>query len=270
MNRNVKLLISFLITLLTCSYSFALDFKIKKTKNPMINYNEWIPQQEWPSVIDGVHLYFPQTTTLSSDTVAVVKDHIVIPELSAKQYFIAALVFATENFDKEAGEEVIAIDYSSFEFDILLKTSRGTNNNETSYTRVMSFKAKDEGLDFTVGEIDCRYREKGIVPRTLRLEKLHPEINKRHAELVREFVDVNSDYIDRLHVYIDSRKDIESSYYSVLSKGGPIEVGMNMDEVTILVGPPFDKRTSGNKTRWIYYNNEVIIFVDGIVSKIVK
>ena len=125
-------------------------------------------------------------------------------------------------------------------------------------------------MGFSIEDIDCRYKEKGLIPRTLRLEKLHPESNKRHAELVREFVEINSEYLNGMNEYIDSRRDIQSLFFSALSKGGPIEVGMNMDEVVILLGSPLDKRTSGNRTRWMYSNDEVIIFTDGVVSKIVN
>lgn len=270
MNRNVKLHLTLLITLLTYSCSFALDLKLKKDKTPMINYNEWIPSQEWATNSDGKRLYFPQTTIMSSDTIAIVTGHIIIPDLTASQYFLAALVFVSEHIDKEAGEGFLVIDYNSLEFEVLLKISRGTLNNETSYTRVASFKAKENELSFSVEDIDCRYKEKGLIPRTLRLEKLHPESNKRHAELVREFVEINSDYLNGMSEYIDSRRDIHSHFFSTLSKGGPIEVGMNMDEVVILLGAPLDKRKSGNKTRWIYSNDEVIIFTDGVVSKIVN
>ena len=270
MNRNVKLFLTFLIAFLTYSWSFAFDLKLKKDRSPMINYNEWIPTQEWADNRNGERLYFPQTTLMSSDTIAVVTGQIIIPDLTAVQYFLAALVFVSEHIDKEAGEGFLVIDYHSLEFEVLLKTSRGTNNNETSYTRVSFFKADENGLWFSVKEIDCRYKEKGLIPRTIRLEKLHPENNRRHAEIVREFVEINSDYLNGMSDYIDSRRDIHSHFFSELSEGGPVEVGMNMDEVVVLLGSPLDKRKSGNRTRWIYSNDEVIIFTDGVVSKIVN
>ena len=99
---------------------------------------------------------------------------------------------------------------------------------------------------------------------------MHPEKNARHAELVKEFVDVNSKYLAQLGDYAKTRKDIKSPNFEKLKKGGSAEIGMTQDEVIILEGAPLDKRKSGEKTRWVYSTEYIIIFTNGKVSKIIN
>lgn len=274
-----KWTLSVLLLFTLTQWVSALDLKFKKGNTPMVDYNEWIPQQQWPSDIDGVKQFYPSTQVVetvgdddanANDTVAVVTGRLSVSGLDARQCFLSALVFASNNFNVDDNEGFEEIDYSGLGFKILLKTTQGGNNNETTYTRSISCKTDDGCIDFTVNEIDCRFRDKGVIPRTIRMEKLQPDKNKRHAELVKEFVEVNSDYLGRLADYMSSRNDIQSPNFAKLEKGGNVTEGMNMDEVTILLGPPLNKRKSGKKYRWIYSNDFVVIFTDGVVTKIVN
>lgn len=254
----------------------ALNIKIGKKDEPMVDYNEWIPQQQWPENIDGAKQFYPITKAVAgadneevADTIAVVEGRLQIPGLDARQCFLAALVYASDNFDTEANEGFEEIDYNDLSFKMLLKTTQGRNNTETTYTRSIECSAADGGIGFVVTDIDCKFRDKGIIPRTLRLEKLQPGGNKRHSELVKEFVEVNSDYLNNMASYVSTRKDISSPNFDKLKRKADVAEGMNMDEVTILLGPPLNKRKSGTKYRWIYSNDFVVIFADGVVTKIV-
>lgn len=276
MNSNMKAAV-ITIAMLTTFVGNALNIKIGKKDNPMVDYNEWIEQQQWPETIDGIKQFYPITATAANetddaamDTIAIVKGQLQIPGLDARQCFLAALVYASDNFDTEANEGFEEIDYSNLSFKMLLKTTQGRNNTETTYTRSIAFKSMDGVLDFTVADIDCKFRDKGIIPRTLRLERLQPDNNKRHAELVKEFVEVNSGYLHNMVYYVSTRTDITSPNFDKLKHKSEVEEGMNMDEVTILLGPPLNKRKSGTKYRWIYSNDYVIIFTDGIVTKVIN
>ncbi len=271
MKLSARHILWMLVPLITMQAASALDLKLKKSNVAMINYNEWIPQQQWPDEIDNIKQYYPSTQTgEDNDTTSVVTGKIDTPGLDATQCFLAALVFASNNFDIDEKEGFEEVDYNNHCFKMLLKDTQGANNNETSYTRSLECKALDGGLDFTVSDIDCRFRDKGIIPRTIKMERLQPDKNNRHAELVKEFTEINSTYLNQLSEYMLSRKDIKSPNFSKLRNGEDVTEGMNMDEVTILLGPPMNKRKSGERHRWIYSNDFVVIFTDGIVTKIVN
>lgn len=272
MNRLLSILL--LVALFQNAEAVNLNLKLKKSPEPVIDYKPWISAQNWEAEIDGIQQFYPETVTVANDdgsidSVAVVTGILPVTGLNDRQAFLAAMVYSADNFDHDAEEGFEDIDYRKQEFTVLVRTTVGTNNNEATYTRSIKFSPADGGLRFEVGNIDCRYRDKGIIPRTQRLEKLHPEKNKRHAELVKEFVEVNSQYLAQLAGYVATRPDIDSPNYARLGKGNTVTEGMNMDEVTILLGAPMNKRKSGDKYRWIYANDFVVIFTDGLVSKIV-
>lgn len=256
----------------------AIKLRLKKDPSPMIDYGVWVSSSELPEKKDGVQQFYPSTETVVTpdnpefaDTVAVIRGYIEIEGLTPRQVMLAAMVYASDNFDREEGKEGFeAIDYDGNRFRMLLKTTCGTNANETTYTRSLTITARDGGLDFVATEIDCRYRENGLIPRTLRLEKLHPDKNKRHDELVRELVEVNSAYLARMGEYVASRSDISAPHLAKIKVGADVAEGMTEDEVTILLGPPVNKRRSGDRHRWIYSNDCIVIFTDGTVSKIIK
>lgn len=270
MNRNTiaTLLIAILVPMATNAINLK---KFKKERAPMTNYNQWVASENLPDNIDGEKQFYPSTTvSAEADTIAVVRGTVALNGMSARKVFLATLVYAIDNLDAENKEGIEKIDFDDNTFSVLLKSKQGKNDSETTYTRLMTIKAKDGGFDFETTEIDCRYREKGLIPRTLRLEKLHPENNNRHSEIVKEFTNINSHYITQIDKYASTRTDINSPNFDKVKKGEKVSVGMNGDEVTILIGAPLDKRKSGDRIRWIYSNDYVIIFTDGKVSKIIE
>lgn len=261
--------------MLVPSSTYAFKLKLKKNPTPMTDYTEWIPTQSFPEEIDGVRQFYPVSVGVideesgEQDTIAVVRGSVAVSGLTARQVMLAAMVYASDHFDRETQEGFEDIGYDDNRFTVLLKSTQGANANETTYARSLTVTARDGGFDFETSDIDCRYREKGIVPRTQRLEKLHPDNNKRHLSVLKEFIEVNSAYIYALSEYASTRSDIESPNFDKVCKGADVAVGMNEDEVTILLGKPMNKRRSGERVRWIYSNDYVIIFTEGKVSKIV-
>ncbi len=162
-----------------------------------------------------------------------------------------------------------SVDYDKNEFSALLKSTQGANNRETTYTRYLTVKAKDGGFDFTTSDVAVRYREKGLIPRTLSLAALHPESNTRHGELVMELTRVNAAYVGEMAKYAESRPDIAAPNLAAV-RNGKVTTGMLPDEVNLLLGPPLEIRKSGEKRRWIYGNEIVVIFEDGKVSRIIE
>lgn len=274
----MKKLLSLLVILISAVYPFhsdAINLKLKKEQTPMFNYNSWSSLESLPDKVDGIKQFYPVTLTETQgknegDTIAIVRGTINLPGMEARQVFLASLVYAVENLNPDNKEGFEEIDYDGNTFTVLLKTKQGRNDKETTYTRSLTIKAKKGGFDFETTDIDCQYREKGLIPRTLGLEKLHPDNNTRHNEVAKEFVNVNSAYINSLGEYAATRKNISSPNFDKVKKGADVCEGMNEDEVTILAGVPMNKRKSGDKERWIYSNDYIVVFTNGKVSKIVE
>ncbi|MDE7472529.1 MAG: hypothetical protein K2M68_02975, partial [Muribaculaceae bacterium] len=161
--------------------SLAIDL-FKKNDAEYFDYTAWVDTTELPSSANnGRPLFYPASGTDG----AIICGQIDLPGFSADNIFLSALNYATDNLDATDNREMIGdIDATENKFVLRLYSKQGSNNTETTFTRLMLIKAEDNRLLFTVSEIDVRYREKGILPRTLAFEKLNPAINTRHRELV--------------------------------------------------------------------------------------
>ena len=68
--------------------------------------------------------------------------------------------------------------------------------------------------------------------------------------------------------YIVTRNDLRVTHYNEIKQGMVVN-GMNPDEVILSKGAPRDTRRSGERLRWIYDNETVIVFTDGKVTKVI-
>ena len=84
-----------------------------------------------------------------------------------------------------------------------------------------------------------------------------------------ELTRVNAAYVGEMAKYAESRPDIAAPNLAAV-RNGKVTTGMLPDEGNLLLGPPLEIRKSGEKRRWIYGNEIVVIFEDGKVSRIIE
>lgn len=101
----------------------ALGFKLPGKKDPKspVDYTEWISIQELPAQEDGVTLFYPSTEP--TDGAAVIKGTIPVKGLDARKVMLATLLYAVNNFDTEADEGLLSVDYDKNEFSAMLKST---------------------------------------------------------------------------------------------------------------------------------------------------
>lgn len=244
----------------------AFKLKLKKDPKPRVNYSSWIASKDFPKEDDGIKLFYPQT--LTSDSSTVITGVLAAKSLTAEQAMLAAMIYVSENLDSERMERITETDFTRNEFTFSLSTMVGSNNREATYNRLVTVKGNKGALQFTVSDIDVRYRQKGLIPRTVDIETLHPESDTRHEELILELVGINSKFLAGMEEYIVTRNDLRVTHYNEIKQGLVVN-GMNPDEVILSKGAPRDTRRSGERLRWIYDNETVIVFTDGKVTKVI-
>ena len=259
---------TFLLTTILHADAFKLNkLKLSKEDRPPVDYTAWADTADIPSEADGMKICYPATDAETGH--ATVAAEFPVSGMTPQQIFMAAMVYAAANFNPENEEGFLEYDYDGNRFAILLKSTQGTNNKETTYRRRLDIAASEEVLRIVASDITARYREKGIIPRTVELESLHPEANNRHKELLSEFSAINTAYLHAMAGYVASRTDIKAGDFSPL-KAGRVMTGMTEDEVIIILGAPLETRRSADKHRWIYSDQTVVIFTDGKVTKFLE
>lgn len=245
---------------LLCSSSLTA-----KDNKPADDLGQWAESElaKYPETVDGVKVYYPAP---DEDGKLSVSDLIDIEGKSKTAIFTNALVYIYDNFDSE-NEVIESIDYESKRFIIARKLKQGSGKNTTAYEYISAFQIADGILSFVSYNIRAEYREKGILPRKLDIEKLKPQENARHRELVEEFSFLNSKILKEMSDYISSTTPESITHWDDIKEGNAVK-GMNKTEVKLALGCPYSERVSGKRTKWMYDNNSVVIFTDGIVTAV--
>lgn len=229
--------------------------------------NQWAKSElaKYPETVNGVTVIYP---TMSDDGKLSVSDIIDIEGKSQKEIFAGALVFIKNNINPEF-ELIESVDYDSYRFILARKTEQGSGKTASSYEYIMAFQVADGILSFVTYDIKAGWREKGLLPRKMDLEKLKPQTNERHKELVTEFSYLSTKYLLDMAEFIKSAKIPLITHWKEL-KSETVVKGMNETEVKIVFGRPYNERKTGSRVKWMYEDNSVVIFTDGIVSTVIN
>lgn len=254
-----------LLCILSASLSIYAKKDTAKDDSPA-NLAEWVQQQKdvLPATVDGVTVYRP---TIDNGN-AVISGLIDIPDIDKERVFVAMMVYAADNLDLET-EKIDNVDYSKKRFVVARNVSEGEGKDAATYTYNNAFQAFDGIMSFLAYEISIGYREKGIIPRTLAFEKLKPEKNTRHKELIENFSILNSKYLDGMARFVKNADNISVSHWDEIN-ARKIVKGMNATEVKLIAGRPRNITESGSREKWMYNNDFVVVFTDGIVSNVVQ
>lgn len=249
-----------LITLAT-TMLFAVNMSAKDSK-------EQIPVDQWmlshsvsaDTEVDGVKMHYPTM----SEGIATISAQIPVNKADMAQILTNALVANGDN--EELTIESVEPEQNIFTYAV--KQQRGSYKDAATLTYHITGECQKGQITFTIHDISINYKEKGIIPRTMKIEKMNPANNQRHAALI----DLLSLESSRLMADIAEKaqaQDTEQvSHWKQILAGEVVE-GMNMTEVTLAKGKPFSTSGPASKTKWRYEDNTVIIFTNGNVSRII-
>lgn len=242
------------VVLLFCIFLSAVG-----KDNTMSQLGTWA--NEMPSSIDGIKIYAP----VEDNEKVTISDIIDCPGSSADSIFVKVLTMIRENFDDDM-EELDNLDVKSRR--VLLHRTSTDEKTGISTTYSIAFQCDDELLSFFIFNISVNYKEKGILPRSVKIEKLKPLENRNHKDLVEKSVFLICQHIQKIS---NATKDLHPMLITHWKEieDGIVCKGMNPSEVILIKGLPHSDRTMGSRRKWMYGNEDVIIFTDGIVSNII-
>ena len=218
-----------------------------------------------PSEIDGVVMMRP---VANEDGRVEVSEFIDVPGISQTQVFIAAVVYAAENLDRET-DAIETIDFDSRRFVVSRHVKSGEGKDAATYRYTTAFQAADDILSFVSYGIEIDYKDKGILPRHMAIEKMKPATNKRHAELIEDFSFNNSKYLKDMAAYVSDNPSLKVTHWKDI-KDGTVVKGMNETEVKLVVGAPVSVRKMGKRSKWMFSNDFVVIFTGGVVTTVIQ
>lgn len=213
-----------------------------------------------PELVDGVTIFAPG----NDGGKMIVSDLVDFEGKPQANIFANILYTVQQNFDSET-EEIEKTDYKTAR--ISLRRSQADADNAATYNYTIALQITDNIMSFHVFDISVSFKEKGILPRTLAIEKFKPAENQRHKELVQGCVIGISKYIAGLAAAVNAGAAEEVTHWDEIAAAKVVK-GMNPTEVLIIKGRPASERKSGSRLKWMFGNENVVIFTDGLVTSV--
>lgn len=216
-------------------------------------------QQEY---VNGVKMYRPQV----AGGKLIISDMVEIPAANDEQVFLKALMYMREKNDPLV-ERIEAIDFKNRRFTVSVVKKKATESNSEQFSYIEAFQGGKGLLSFSCGDISVSFKEKGLIPRTIKFDKLKPQNNLRDRDWLELQAFQFSGTVEDMVKYIRLRENIRVKQQDNIEKGKLCQ-GMNADEVILTVGQPFSRKKSGGRDKWLFEDGTSIIFTDGEVSHI--
>lgn len=249
--------------------SVALGATAKDDKNKNdVDLVEWANEQasKLPDEIDGVKIY--RVNGFDNDGKARVTGFIDIPGLDKKQAFQAALLSVIDNLDTEV-DEIEVIDFDAGKFVVSKLIEDGAGKDAATYAFRTAFSFDDGLMSFVTYDMIIGFKEKGLVPRKLAIEKINPAAKERHKELAEGLALESSRIIDDIVKNSAKNTSLPITHWDDI-EAGKVTKGMNEVEVKFVGGQPRNITKSGSRVQWMFSNDFIVIFTDGVVSNVMQ
>lgn len=268
LRKTILLILVFCVA----SASYALNIKgltKKKDKAPDIDVVTWVGQEadNLPKDVDGVAMFRPNT--MDEDGRIAVDGSVALPSINQSQSFISAYVCANDMLNSDTEDAIDAVDFDKKKFSVYREIREGEYQNVSVYRFVTDYSFADGKMFFTTHDINIEYKEKGIITRKVAIEKFKPATNERHRELIEGFNLANSRIVDSISKAVRENKNLNVTHWAEI-KAGKVVKGMNETEVRLIGGTPRSINPSGNSTQWMFSNDFIVIFTDGIVTNVIQ
>ncbi|MCM1452406.1 MAG: hypothetical protein NC102_09100 [Clostridium sp.] len=260
----LKQFIAILIVLGAVIPACAKDDKKKSD----IDLVTWANEQtsKLPDEVDGVHIY--RVNGFDTDGKARVSGFVDMPGLSKEKAFQAAYISVADNMDTET-DAIEAVDFGAKKFVVTRVIADGEGKNAATYAFSTAFSFDDGLMNFVTYDINIGFKEKGLISRKMQIEKMNPAAKERHMQLVEGFAFASSKMIDDILKNAEENASLNVTHWDDI-KAGNVVKGMNQAEVTLVGGKPRSVTKSGNRVQWIFTNDFIVIFNDGIVTNVMQ
>lgn len=192
----------------------------------------------------------------------------------SKDVIFAKAVIATREILSGDNDSLEDIEFNDKKIYFIKTISNGKGGGKILDKEIATYKfavtvtPSSGALLLTVDDMWVSYKDKGILQKTTPIGALK-EDNSRQMALKKEFVNLLSNFLNQ---YVE---DIQNADYQKVThwediEKGKIVKGMTQYEVLILKGKPRNESKNGSRVKWMYANDNVIIFTDNVVTSIIE
>lgn len=230
------------------------------------NLAEWSKDmsENGAEFVNGVKMYRPAI----ADGQLIISDFFESQDKDDEAVLTKSLLFCINNLDRDY-EYIETIEPQKKRFLVNRFIIDGKGKDEMKFSYKIAFQVTDGIISFVASNITAEFKEKGFLPRKVKIEKLKPAEKEDHKKIIENFTYQNSLFLQNLSEFVNKQNVQNVSHWQEIANGDVVE-GMNETEVMIAAGRPISVREQSTKTLWMYSNDFVVVFTDKIVSSVVR
>ncbi|WP_368126758.1 hypothetical protein, partial [Bacteroides caccae] len=155
----------------------------------------------------------------------------------------------------------------SFSCDLVLASQADSKQNNTYYCKAI-FRVAEGKLVYYLSDVLIESSVL-VMKKVTAMEKLQPEKKASHKEIMDDFVQVESQMLNRMFDFIATHQLSPITHWNEISIGKPVK-GMTEDECRLAFGKPQTVLESNGEVQWMYSSSFYVFFKNGRVETIIK
>ena len=161
----------------------------------------------------------------------------------------------------------VSIPAKSFSCNLVL-TSQADAKQKNTYYCTAQFQVKDGKLVYYLSNIQIE-SSVVIMKKVTPMEKLQPEKKPSHQETMDDFVQIESQMLNKLFDFVSTNQLSPITHWNEINIGKPVK-GMTEDECLLAFGKPQTISESNGEVQWMYSSSFYLFFKNGCVETIIK
>ena len=221
-----------------------------------------------PSLIAQTFTEQKNTYPLSADgSKYVVNGFIPFSPMIDESIYANALLWTIKNVcsAQRDGITEVSIPAKSFSCNLVL-TSQADAKQKNTYYCTAQFQVKDGKLVYYLSNIQIE-SSVVIMKKVTPMEKLQPEKKPSHQETMDDFVQIESQMLNKLFDFVSTNQLSPITHWNEINIGKPVK---GMTECLLAFGKPQTISESNGEVQWMYSSSFYLFFKNGCVETIIK
>lgn len=183
--------------------------------------------------------------------------------------FANALLWTIENVCPQFREGITEVNVSQKNFNckLVFSSAAGSGLKNTYYCNAI-FRVTDGKLIYYLSDISIE-SSAVVMKKVMPIEKLEPEKKSSHKETMDDFVEMESQILNKMFDFVASNKPKPVTHWDEISNGKATK-GMTEDECRMAFGKPQTVSESNGETQWMYSSSFYLFFRNGRVETIIQ
>ena len=186
-------------------------------------------------------------------------------DMQDENIYANALLWTVKNVCPQLREGITEVNVpaKNFSCDLILASQADSNQKNTYYCKAL-FQVKDGKLVYYLSNI--RIESSAMIMKKITpMEKLQPDKKASHKEIMDDFVQVESQVLNKMFDFIITNQLSPITHWNEININKPVK-GMTEDECLLAFGKPQTIQESNGEVQWMYSSSFYLFFKNHLTS----